>query len=117
MTSAVLDDHVLVLLEYDVGALVEVEDGDGRELGRSASGQRGSLWTHEMDQSLHDCVVCGVQVRVQREGALAVTVEGLVVVGSDDPVLGRRSYSVSHKHVRREEVQQMLTAVRARTNS
>ncbi len=40
MTSATLDNHVSVLLEDDIGAFVEVEDGDAGEFGGSATGLR-----------------------------------------------------------------------------
>jgi hypothetical protein len=37
MTSTTFDHHVPVLLEDDVGAFVEVEDGDAGEFGGSAA--------------------------------------------------------------------------------
>lgn len=40
-----------------------------------------------MDQGLDDGVVGGVHVGVEGKVALAVAIEGLVVVGGDDPVL------------------------------
>jgi hypothetical protein len=52
MTSTTFDHHVSVLLENDVGAFVEVEDGDAGEFGGSATGLRGQVRTHQMNQSL-----------------------------------------------------------------
>lgn len=42
---------------------------------------------HKVDQCLNNSVVCGVHVGVQGEGALAMTVEGLVVVRRNYPLL------------------------------
>lgn len=43
------DDHVPVLLQDDVGAVVEVEDGDGVELGGGAAGLGHRFWVDEVD--------------------------------------------------------------------
>lgn len=87
MAAAGPDHHVAVLFENDVGAVVKVEHGDGVELrGRTARlGHR--VWVDKMDQRLHNGVVCGVHVGVQREGALSLTVVRSVALRSNDPVL------------------------------
>ena len=87
MASTALDDHVLVLLEDDVAALVEVQNGDGRERGGRAAGLGDVAGAHEVHEGLHDGVVGGVHVGAQGEGALAGAVVGLVAFGGDDPVL------------------------------
>ena len=43
------DHHVLVLLEDDVGVVVEVEHGDGVELGRSAARLGNVLRVHQVN--------------------------------------------------------------------
>ena len=87
MTSTALDDHVLVLFEYDVAALVKVEHGDGGERGGGAAGLGHLARVHEVHQGLDDGVVGGVHVGAKGEGALPVAVLGLVALGGDDPVL------------------------------
>ena len=52
MTAAALDDHVAVLLQDDVGALVKVEDRDSGQLGRCAARLRGQVRAHQVNQSL-----------------------------------------------------------------
>ena len=66
-----------------------------------------STWLHEpsprgwgqdgrgTDQGLQDGVVGGVHARVQREGALPLTVIGRVALGSNDPILGGKEEKVS----------------------
>lgn len=49
MAAAGSDHHVAILLEDDVGAVVEVEHGDGVELGGGAARLRDRLWVDEMD--------------------------------------------------------------------
>ena len=100
MTAAALDHHVLVLLQNDVGALVEVEDEDRGELLRGAARFRDVVRVHQVHERLHDGVVGRVHVRVQREGALAGAVEGLVVVGGDDPVLDEKDFDEKSKKLR-----------------
>jgi len=87
VTAAGADDHVAVLLEYDVGTVVEVEDGDGGEFGRRAARLRHGQRLGEVGERLHDGVVGGVHLRVQRERALAVAVERRVAFRCYDPVL------------------------------
>ena len=45
---------------------------------------RGDAGAH---QGLHDGMVGGVHVRVEREGAFSITVVGSVTLGCNDPVL------------------------------
>jgi len=80
-------DHVAVLLENDVRAVVEVEDGDGGELGGRATRLRHRQRLGEVRQRLYDGVVGGVHLGVQRERALAVAVECRVALRRYDPVL------------------------------
>ena len=87
MTSARFDDHVAVLLENDVGIVVEVEDGDGREFDGGAARLGHFVRIHEVHQRLDDGVIAGVHVSVQRERTLAVAVEGRIAVRCYDPVL------------------------------
>lgn len=87
MTTTGDDLHVPVLLQDDVGVVVEVHDGDGAELGGGAAGFGRRVLAHEVDERLDDGVVGGVHLGVEREGALALAVEGRVTVGRYDPVL------------------------------
>jgi len=89
MAAAGSDDHVAVFLEYDIGVVVEVQDGDGGKFGGSAAGLRHGQRLHEVRQRLHDCVVCRVHLSVQRERTLAVAVECSVAFRSYDPILHR----------------------------
>ena len=88
--------HVAVLLQNDVRAVVEVEDGDGGELGGRAARLRHRQRLGEVRQRLHDGVVGGVHLGVQRERALAVAVECRVALRRYDPVL--------RQHRRRKEI-------------
>ena len=86
MAAATLDHHVAVLFKNDIGRLVKVEDRYARQFGGGAT-RFGHIWLHQMDQRLHDGMVSRVHVRVERERALPVTVERLVSVRGDDPIL------------------------------
>lgn len=48
MAAAGAHHHVLVLLQDDVGVVVEVEHGNGVELGRGAARLRYVLWVHQV---------------------------------------------------------------------
>ena len=96
MTAASADDHVAISLEDDVGVIVEVEDGDGRELGRRAARLRHGQRLGEVRQRLHDGVVGGVHLGVQRERALAVAVERRVTFRRYDPVLQYNTCTLFH---------------------
>jgi hypothetical protein len=98
VAAAALDDHVLVLFEYDVALVEEVEDGDGRELGRGAAGLGHLARVHQVHQGLDDRVVGRVHVGVEREVALAAAVISVVAVGRDYPVL---PLEVAEAHVER----------------
>ena len=89
VAAARFDDHVAILFEDDVRVVVKVQDGDGGEFdGRAARlGHHGRR--HQVHQRLHDGVVAGVHVRVQRERTLAVAVKRRVAVRRDDPVLDK----------------------------
>lgn len=110
MATARPHDHVTVFLEDDVGAVVKVEHGDGIELGGRAAGLGHKVGVHQVHlgrgersadgplppcspgpaythQGLHNGMVGGVHVRIERESALPVAVVGRVTLGCDDPIL------------------------------
>jgi len=87
MTATTFHHHVLVLLQNDIGTLVEVEDGNAAELGWRAARLGHVEGGHEVDEGLHNGVVGGIHVGVEGEGALAVAVEGGVPVRGNNPVL------------------------------
>ena len=97
MAAARPHHHVAVLLEYDVGVVVEVEHGDGGQFGRSATRLRHGQRLHEMSQRLHDGVIGGVHLGVQRKRALAVAVESRVAFRRDDPILQHNKQLVHRK--------------------
>ena len=86
-TTASLDDHVVIIFEDDLVILVDVEHGDGGELGRDATRPRHGSRVHRVHQRLHDCVIRGVEVIGQRERAVALAVVGVVARWGDDPVV------------------------------
>src|SRR5688572_31155112 len=86
MTPACADDHVSVLLEDDVGVIVEVEDGQSGELRRRTAGLRYGRGIHHVGHGLDDRVVRGV-MGVQEGDAVAIAVVGGVALRSYDPVL------------------------------
>lgn len=59
VTAAGPDNHVAVLFEDDVGAVVEVEDGDAVELRGSAAGLGHRLRVDEVNLSEEGEVVSG----------------------------------------------------------
>lgn len=79
-------DHVTVFLEDDVGAVVKIEHGDGIELGGRAAGLGHKVGVHQVHQRLHNGVVGGIHVGIERESALPVAVVGRITLGCDDPV-------------------------------
>lgn len=81
------DHHVAVFLENDVRAVVEVEHRDGIELRGGTAGFRNCLWVNEMNKCLHNGMVCGVHVGVQREGTLSLAIVCCISFWSNDPVL------------------------------
>ena len=87
MAATRLDDHVFIFLQNDVGALVKVQTRDLTELGWSTAGLGNVVRSHEVDQGLHNGVVGGVHVSVQREGTFSMAVVSGVAVRSNDPVL------------------------------
>ena len=52
VAATALDDHVAVLLQDDVGALVKVEDRDPGQLGWRAARLRSQVRAHQVDQGL-----------------------------------------------------------------
>ena len=76
MASTSLDNHIPVSLEDNVGVVVEVEDGDGGELGGCAAGLGHQVGVQEVDQRLHNGMIGGVHVSTQRKRAFPIAVEG-----------------------------------------
>jgi hypothetical protein len=87
VTSAPFDDHIFVLLQNHVRVVVKVEHHDGGQFGRGTARLRHRVRVHQVHQSLYDCVIRRVHVRLERKRALSVTVEGGVSVWSDNPIL------------------------------
>ena len=80
-------DHVAILLEDHVRVVVEVQHGDGGQLGRRAARLWHGQRLHEVSKSLHNGVVSGVHLSMKRKRALAVAVESRVAFRCDDPIL------------------------------
>ena len=87
MAATRLDDHVFIFLQNHVGALVKIQDRDPTELGWRTAGLGYVVRSHQMDEGLHNGVVGGVHVSVEREGALSMAIVSGVAVRRDDPVL------------------------------
>lgn len=87
MATAALDDHVFVLLEYNVALVEEIQHGDRREFGRGAARFWHLTRAHQVHQRLDDRVVGRVHVSVQREIAFAAAIICVVPVRCYDPVL------------------------------
>lgn len=87
MTATALDNHVLVLLEDDVGLVVEIEYRNRSQLCRCAAGLWYLTRIHQVHQGLYDGVIRGVHVRVQRKVAFPAAVVGVETLGSNYPVL------------------------------
>lgn len=83
------DDHVPVLLQDDVGAVVEVEHGDGVELGRGAAWLGHRFWVDEMDLE-HTADVAVVRSR----GPL---LSGLLASVRDTDRLGQTAVGDMHR--------------------
>ena len=87
MAATRLDDHVFIFLQNDVGALIKIQDRDAAQLGWSTARLGDIVGSHQVHQGLHNGVVGGVHVSVEREGALSMAVVSGVAVRRDDPVL------------------------------
>ena len=85
--SASLDDHVVIIFEYDLVILVDVQHGDGRELGGDATGPRNGARIDRMNQRLNDGVIGRVEMIGQRERTIAVTIIGVIARRCHDPVV------------------------------
>lgn len=86
-TATAQHRHVLVVLQNDLVLLVQVEHGYRAEGGRYAAGLRHQARVRRVDEILDDRVVGRVEVVGQREGTVAVAVEGVVARRRDDPVV------------------------------
>ena len=64
MAAAGFDDHVAVLLEDNIGIVVEIKDGDGRQLDGSTARLGHSIRIHQVDQCLDDGVIGSIHVSV-----------------------------------------------------
>lgn len=100
MATAALNDHVFVLLQYNVAFVEEIQHGDRRELG----GRAARLWyltrADQVHQRLDDRVIGRVHMSVQREIAFAAAVICVVPVRCYDPVLENKYSSVSTRLAR-----------------
>lgn len=85
--AAAFDHHVLVVLDDDLFAVIDVQNGDGFEAGGDAAGLRDQLWIDGVDEGLDDGVVGGVEVVREVVGAVPLARVGLVPGGGDDPVV------------------------------
>lgn len=124
MTATGSDHHVAVLLEDDIGAFIKIEHGDAVELCwgtagfghrlwvdkvhlwhrrntkyilRESRGYRGNAFNQgsfEAYQSLHNSVIGGIHVGVQRKSTFSLTVICCVALWCYDPVLVRGFLSV-----------------------
>jgi len=97
MAATSPDNHVTIFLEDDVRTIVEVEYGDGGELG----GCTARLWhgerLHEVSQGLYNSVVSGVHLGVKRKCTFTVAVERSVAFRSNDPILQQRQPELRRK--------------------
>ena len=48
MASAAFDDHIAIFLQNDVGIVVKIQDGYGREFDRCTTGLRHAVRVHQM---------------------------------------------------------------------
>ena len=98
MATAGFHDHVRVLFEDHVVAVVEVENRNGRELGGRAARLGYHCRTHEVHQRLHDGVICSVHLRAEGKRAFTVTEERRVSLRRDDPVLPAKPLEADVQH-------------------
>ena len=93
MTAARPYNHVFILFENDVGVVVKVEHRDCGELGGDTARLGHGQLIHQVHKGLHNGVVGGVHVRVERKRALSVAVVGAVALRGDDPVLWKSQHT------------------------
>jgi hypothetical protein len=93
MAAARFDDHVAVLFEDNIGIVVEIKDGDGRQLDGSTARLGHSIRIHQVDQGLNDGVIGSIHVSVQRKRAFSVAVKSRVAIRRDNPVLENENNS------------------------
>lgn len=98
MATARFHNHVRVLFEDHVVAVVEVENRNGRELG----GRTAWLWyhwgIHKMHQRLHNGVVSSVHMRAEGKWAFSKAEERRVSLRRDDPVLPPKPLEADVQH-------------------
>ena len=98
MATAALDDHVFVLLQYNIAFVEEIQHGDRRELGGCAA----RLWyltrADQMHQRLDDRVIRRVHVSVQRKIAFTAAIICVVSVRRYDPVLENKYSSITDRY-------------------
>lgn len=87
MASAAFNNHVFVFLQVHVVVVKIVKDADSAELGGSATRLRHFCWVHQVHKRLHNGMICGIHVGVEREVAFTGTVERTVAVRRYNPVL------------------------------
>lgn len=62
MAATRSNNHVSVLLQYDVRVIVKIENHDWREFRRRTTRSWSVTRTHKMYERLNDCVVRGIHV-------------------------------------------------------
>lgn len=78
--------HLLIIFQYHLVILIQVQHGDGTQFGGNTTGF-GDTGVDRVDQGLHNGMVGGVEVVSQWKGAVPVAVEGLVAWWGHNPVV------------------------------
>lgn len=93
MTTTPSSHHIVVLLEYHIAVLVEVQQRDGHKSVRHAARQLDRLRQSELVRyALDGGVIGGSLVLPQREVAVPFALERVVALRTDDP--GRPAYAL-----------------------
>lgn len=87
VATAALDNHIFVFLQIHIRVVQVVEHRDGRQPGRCTAGLWHFAGIQQMHQRLHNGMIGGVHVRIQREIAFAGTIERIVAVWRHNPIL------------------------------
>lgn len=86
MTTTPGSHHIIVLLEYHIAVLVEIQQRYGHQSVRHAARQLGSLSQPELVRyALDGRVIGGSLVLSQREVAVPFALERVVALRTDDP--------------------------------
>ena len=87
VASATLHRHPLVLFQAYIRGVSEVENRNGIEFGRCTAWTGIFRRVHQMDQCLHDGMICGIHIRIQGKFAFPITVVGEVTIRCYNPFL------------------------------